>query len=111
MYKGGDRGDGIASITDRAGLETVLQEAEESFHGWRKRAKNTQEFNEIIDLLKSIRLLLTEKKPVPASMILDLTREVWCGRNWERLPEPVDKRRRMLDGVVQRIGLAGDGSR
>jgi hypothetical protein len=41
-------------------------------------------------------------------MILELTGKLWCGRNWERLPEPLDERRRALDDVLRHAGLAGD---
>jgi hypothetical protein len=41
-------------------------------------------------------------------MIRQLTGKMYCGTNWERLPEPLNKRRQALDDVLRYIGLAGE---
>lgn len=101
-----DTGDGIALVTDPAALRTVLDEAEEHFQDWAERAKNRDEFDCVVQLVRNIRELLVGQKPVRASMILDLTGKMWCGRNWERLPEPEYERKRALDEVLQDLGRA-----
>lgn len=101
-----DTGDGIALVTDPAALRTVLDEAEEHFQDWAERAKNRDEFDCVVQLVRNIRELLVGQKPVRASMILDLTGKMWCGRNWERSPEPEYERKRALDEVLQDLGRA-----
>lgn len=66
----------------------------------------TQEFDGVIRLLRDVRQLLAEQKPVPASMISDLTTGMWCGRNWERLPERLYGRKRALDKVLMDVCFA-----
>jgi hypothetical protein len=39
-------------------------------------------------------------------MIVDLKGRLWCGRNWECLPEPLNERRMVLDGVLQNVRYA-----
>jgi hypothetical protein len=102
----GDRDDGIVLLTDPAALRLVLEEAEDCFARWAMRARNTQQFDDVIQLLRKIRDLLVEQDPIQASMILDLTATMWCGRNWESLPEPLNERKAALDGVLREICLA-----
>jgi len=101
-----DTGDGIALVTDPAALRTVLDEAEEHFQDWAKRAKDREEFDCVVQLVRNIRELLVRHEPVRASLILDLTGRMWIGRNWERLPEPVFERKRTLDHVLGNLGRA-----
>ena len=101
-----DTGDGIALVTDPAALRTLLDEAEERFQDWAKRAKDREEFDCVVQLVRSIRELLIGHEPVRASLILDLTGRMWIGRNWERLPEPVFERKRTLDHVLGSLGRA-----
>jgi HAMP domain-containing protein len=99
-------GQGALLLTDPEALRVVIGEAEDSFQRWAKRARNTQEFDEVIQQLRKIRELLVENKPVQASMILNLTGQMWCCRNWERLPEPLYERKMALDGVLRDVGLS-----
>jgi len=101
-----DTGDGIALVTDPAALRTVLDEAEEHFQDWAKRAKDREEFDCVVQLVCNIRELLVRHESVRASLILDLTGRMWIGRNWERLPEPVFERKRTLDHVLGNLGRA-----
>jgi hypothetical protein len=101
-----DTGDGIALVTDPAALRAVLDEAEERFQNWAERAKNREEFDCVVELVRNIRELLVGRKPVRASLILDLTGRMWSGRDWEQLPEPVYERKRTLDKVLQNLGRA-----
>jgi hypothetical protein len=101
-----DTGDGIALVTDPAALRAVLDEAEERFQDWANRAENREDFDGVIQLVRSIRELLVGRKPVRASLILDLTGRMSYSRNWERLPESVYERKRTLDHVSQNLGRA-----
>jgi hypothetical protein len=98
-----DTGDGIALVTDPAALRAVLGEAEERFQNWAERAKNREEFDCVVELVRNIRELLAGRKPVPASLILDLTLRVSYPSNWERLPEPVFERQRTLEHVLYNL--------
>jgi hypothetical protein len=100
-----------ASLTDPIALGTVLDDAEKCFQGGAKRAQNTQEFEEVIQLIQRIRALLVQQKPIQTSLIGDLISEMWCGRNWERLPEPLYERKMVLDGVLRDVGLSRERPR
>lgn len=100
------RGQGALLLADPEALRVVIEEAEDSFQRWSKRARDTQEFDEVIQQLRKIRELLVENKPVQASMILNLIGQMWCCRNWERLPEPLYERKMALDGVLREVGLS-----
>jgi hypothetical protein len=71
-----------------------------------REALPTQEFDGVIRLLRIVRQILAEQKPIPASIILDLTGRMWCGTNWERLPEARHERKRALDKVLMDLCLA-----
>jgi hypothetical protein len=105
-----DRGDGIARITDSAGILSVLDDAESCFRESAKRSQDTQEFDEAIQLLREVRDLVTENKPVPATVILKLIHKIWLDRNWERLPKPLYERKRILDRVLIDLCFRGDPS-
>jgi hypothetical protein len=93
-------------VTDPAALRAVLVEAQGSFQRWAESARNRQEFDGVIQVMRNIHELVFERKPVRASMILDLTGRLWSARNWEQLPEPLHKRKRAIDEVFQAIGRA-----
>jgi hypothetical protein len=92
-----DTGDGNALVTDPAALRAVPDEAEERFQDWAEGAKNREDFDCVIQLVRNIRELLVGRKPVRASLILDLTGRMSYSMNWERLQEPVYERKRTLD--------------
>jgi hypothetical protein len=107
----GDRGDEVVLLTDPDAFRLVLDEAENSFQRWTESAQNTREFDEVIQLLRNIRELLVEHKPLQTSIISDLTLKMWCGKNWERLSEPLYERKLALDGVLRDVGLAREQSK
>jgi HAMP domain-containing protein len=84
----------------------VLEEAEEYFTCRGRIGQNTQELDCVVQLLIKIREQLANQKPLQTATILDLTRTMWCGKNWQSLPEPLNERRTTLDGVLREIGLA-----
>jgi len=101
-----DSSDGIALLTDPPAFQAVLDEAAGCFQRWAESARNRQEFDGVIQAMRNIRELVVERKPVRASMILDLTHRLWSGRNWEQLPEPLHERKHALDKVLQDIRRA-----
>jgi hypothetical protein len=106
-----NRGDGVVLLTDPEAFRMVLEEAENCFKGWARSARDTHEFDTVNLLVSKIMELLVEHKPIQASMILDLTGQMWCGRNWESLPEPLHERKTALDAVLRDIGLAREQPR
>lgn len=102
----GDRGDGVLVLTDPVAFGRVVEEAEEFFTRRARISQNTHELDCVIQLLIKIREQLVSQKPIQTATILDLTGAMWCGRNWQNLPEPLNERRTALDGVLREIGLA-----
>jgi len=84
----------------------VTEEAETFLTRRAKRAQDTQDFDEVIHLLRKLRKSLLDKEPIRGSMITDLLVGMWSGRNWDHLPEQLNKRRRALDEVLQQHCLA-----
>jgi HAMP domain-containing protein len=93
-------------LRDSDAFRQVIEEAESYFERRGKRAQNTQEYDEVVRLLRGIRESLVEQRALKASTITDLVVGMWCGRNWDRLPEQLHRRRMELDGVLRDIGLA-----
>lgn len=102
----GNRGDGMISLTNPAAFNQVIEEATIFFEACTKRVGLTEEFDKAIRLLRDIHSACAENQPVQTSMTLDLIAQMWCGRNWERLPEPLNERRLALDDVLRDVGLA-----
>lgn len=96
----------ILSLHDPEGFLQVAQEAESFLERRAKEARNTEEFDEVIHRLRMVRKPLVDQEPVRGSAITDLLCGLWLGRNWDRLPEELDKQRKALDGVLQDICLA-----
>jgi hypothetical protein len=101
-------GDGVASIRDRSGLQAILQEAEGFLRHWANSVRDRREFDEAIQLLTTLQGIVAEDQPVRSSMVADLLAYFWVGRNWGRLEEPMNERRKALDRFIRRAGLAGD---
>jgi hypothetical protein len=93
-------------LTDPGAFGRVVEEAEAFFTRRASISQNTQELDCAIQLLIKIREHFVNQKPIQTAMILDLTGAMWCGTNWQSLPEPLNERRTALDGILREIGLA-----
>ncbi len=96
----------VISLHDLNEFGLVTEEVDTFLTRRAKGAPNTHDFDEVIQLLRKLRKSLIDKEPVRGSMITDLLFGMRLDRNWDGLPEQLNKRRRALDGVLQDICLA-----
>ena len=96
----------VISLHDPDEFGLVTEEVDTFLTRRAKGAQNTHDFDEVIQLLRKLRKSLINKEPIRGSMITDLLDGMWLGRNWDGLPEQLNKRRVALDGVLRDICLA-----